>query len=250
MSWREGVLIAVTVIGIVALFFVPRIPQDPAYHLFVDTRMIFGVPNFWNVFSNIGYLIAAVWGLLQIRRLPSPSFRAAYLVFCVAVGWVAFGSSYYHYAPSTPALVWDRLPMSVAFPALFSLVLSERVSPKLGRVLLGPLSVLGAASVAYWAWTEKHGMGDLRPYGVVQFLPVVLMPIMLLIFPGSKSSARWLWATFAAYVVAKIAEQRDAPIYDAIGLSGHSIKHFVSALAVFFAMMAILRLEPTSPTSR
>lgn len=248
LGWREWVLIAVTVVALVAMVFVPRIPQDPAYHLFMDTRTIAGVPNFWNVFSNIGYLLVGVWGLMQIRRLPSRSFRAPYVVFCVAVIWVAFGSSYYHWMPSTQSLVWDRLPMSVAFPALFSLVLSERVSPRLGRVLLGPLAVLGAASVAYWAWSEQQGMGDLRPYAVVQFLPVVLMPLILLIFPGSRSSARWLWATVAAYVAAKVFEQLDGQIYEVLGLSGHSIKHAVSALAVLFAIIAMLRLEP--PTVR
>jgi hypothetical protein len=244
LDWREGVLALVALLAVGAVFFVPRIPQDPAYHLFADTRTIAGVPNFWNVFSNIGYLIVGVWGLTRARRLPSPSFRAAYLIFCIAVIWVAFGSSYYHYAPSTRALVWDRLPMSVAFPALFSLVLSERVSMRWGRALLGPLCVLGAASVAYWAWSERQGAGDLRPYGLVQFLPVLLLPLILLIFPGSRSSARWLWATVALYVVAKVAEQLDRPMYDTLGFSGHSIKHIVSAIAVLFAMVAMLRLEP------
>jgi hypothetical protein len=35
------------------LFFAPPIPQDNAYHLFVDNRTIAGVPNFWNVVSNL-----------------------------------------------------------------------------------------------------------------------------------------------------------------------------------------------------
>jgi hypothetical protein len=104
--------------------------------------------------------------------------------------------------------------------------------------------VLGAASVAYWAWSERQGAGDLRPYGLVQFLPVLLLPLILLIFPGSRSSARWLWGTVALYVVAKVAEQLDRPMYDTLGFSGHSIKHIVSAIAVLFAMVAMLRLEP------
>jgi hypothetical protein len=246
-DWRERLLALVALLAIGAVFFVPRIPQDPAYHLFADTRTIAGVPNFWNVASNIGYLIVGVWGLVQVRRLPSRDFRAAYLVFCIGVICVALGSSYYHYAPSTRALVWDRLPMSVAFPALFSLVLSERVSLRLGRTLLGPLCGLGAASVAYWAWSERQGAGDLRPYGLVQFLPVLLLPLMLLIFPGSRSSARWLWGTIALYVAAKVAEQLDRPLYDTAGFSGHSIKHLLSAVAVLFAIMAMLRLEPSGP---
>jgi hypothetical protein len=47
-------------------------------------------------------------------------------------------------------------------------------------------------------------------------------------------------------VVAKIAEQLDGPIYDAIGLSGHSVKHFVSSVAVLFAVFAMLDMKASS----
>ncbi len=119
----------------------------------------------------------------------------------------------------------------------------ERVSWQLSRLLLWPLVIIGVATVAYWAWTEKQGVGDLRPYALVQFLPVLLMPLLLLLFPGNEQSARWLWWTFAGYVVAKIAEQVDGPIHSALGLSGHSIKHLVSSLAVLFAVFAMLEMK-------
>jgi hypothetical protein len=38
----------------------------------------------------------------------------------------------------------------------------------------------GLASVAYWAWSEAQGVGDLRPYALVQFLPMLLIPVLLL----------------------------------------------------------------------
>ena len=44
--------------------------------------------------------------------------------------------------------------------------------------------------------------------------------------------------------MAKIAEQLDEPIYAALGLSGHSIKHFVSSVAVLFAVFAMLEMKP------
>jgi hypothetical protein len=240
---REGILALICLVAIVATLFVPAIPQDPAYHAFVDTRAIAGVPNFWNVFSNIGYLIFGVYGLTLVRRLPSRDLLPAYVTFCAAVALVAFGSGWYHLTPSTGSLVWDRLPMAIGFMALFVLVLGERVSWKLAHRLLWPLVIIGTGTVFYWAWTEGHGAGDLRPYGLVQFLPIVLMPLLLLLFPGSKRSAMWLWYTFAGYVLAKIAEQLDGPIYDAIGLSGHSIKHFVSSIAVLFAIFAMLEMK-------
>ena len=240
---RQWLLAIVSLAAVVAVFFVPRIPQDPAYHQFVDGEMLLGVPNFWNVVSNIGYLVVGAYGLAQVSRLQSPVLRPAYLAFCVAVTLVAFGSSWYHFAPTTDSLVWDRLPMAAGFMALLSLVLGERVSWPLSRRLLWPLVIIGVATVLYWAWTEKQGAGDLRPYGLVQFLPVVLMPLLLLLFPVNERSAKWLWWTFTAYVVAKLAEQFDGPIYQAVGLSGHSIKHFVSSVAVLFAVFAMLEMK-------
>ena len=71
--------------------------------------------------------------------------------------------------------------------------------------------------------------------------------LLLLLFPGSRRGAIWLWYTFAGYVVAKLAEHFDAPIYDALGLSGHSIKHFVSAVAVLFAVFALLEMKAPPP---
>jgi hypothetical protein len=71
------------------------------------------------------------------------------------------------------------------------------------------------------------------------------MPLLLLLFPGNRRSAKWLWWTFAGYVVAKLAEQFDGAIYDAINLSGHSIKHFVSSIAVLFALFAVLEMRVT-----
>ena len=240
---RQQLLVIVSVVALVAVFFVPRIPQDPAYHRFVDARTLLGVPNFWNVFSNIGYLLVGLYGLARVGRLQADVLRPAYITFCVAVMLVASGSSWYHYAPSTESLVWDRLPMAAGFMALLSLVLGERVSWRVAQRLLWPLVIIGVATVAYWAWTESRGVGDLRPYGLVQFLPVVLMPLLLLLFPGNHQSAKWLWWTFAGYVVAKLAEQFDGAIYDALGLSGHSIKHFVSSVAVLFAVFAMLEMK-------
>jgi hypothetical protein len=202
------------------------------------------VPSFWNVFSNIGYLIVGVHGLTRTKRLASRELLQGYVTFCVAVALVALGSAYYHYAPSTQALVWDRLPMSIAFMALLSLTLGERVSWKLARVALWPLVLVGIASVLYWAWTEEQSAGDLRPYGLVQFLTLALIPLLLLLFPGNGRSTRWLWLTLAGYGLAKVAEQLDEPIYDALGLSGHSLKHFVSSIAVLFAVFALLAMKP------
>jgi len=242
-DWRGWVLAIVAAGGIAATLFVPRIAQDESYHDFADGREIAGIPNFWNVVSNLPFALVGIYGLFLTSRLASRSLWPGYIAFCLAIIGVCFGSAYYHYSPSTPALVWDRLPMSLAFMAVFALVLGERVNPALGRALLGPLLILGAASVLYWAWTESRGVGDLRPYALVQFMPFVLIALMLLIYPGSRESAAWIWWAILMYFLAKMAERFDAPIYRAVGLSGHTIKHLLSASAVLFALLALLRLN-------
>lgn len=247
-DWRGWLLAGVVLTAIAVTLLVPRIPQDQSYHRFADTRTIAGIPNFWNVISNLPFLLVGVYGLVQTPRLSSRSLRPGYILFCLAVIGVGFGSAYYHYAPSTPTLVWDRCPMSIAFMAMFALILGDRVNPALRRLLLGPLVILGVGSVFYWAWTESRGMGDLRPYALVQFLPLLLIVLMLLMLRGSRDSTAWLWWSSVTYLLAKIAEHFDAPIYRAVGLSGHTMKHLLSALAIFFALLALLHLD--SPERR
>jgi hypothetical protein len=129
--------------------------------------------------------------------------------------------------------------------AVFALILGDRVSPALYRTLLVPLLFIGAATVFYWSWTEKHGVGDLRPYALVQFLPFLLIALILWLYPGNRGSTAWLWGSFLMYFLAKVAERFDAPVYRAVGFSGHSIKHLLSALAVLFALFALLHLGST-----
>lgn len=236
----------VTLVGVGAMLLIAPIPQDPAYHRFIDARTLFGVRNFWDVVSNVAFLVVGIDGLARTERMAAPDLRAEYATFCMGVIAVAFGSGYYHLTPSTPTLVWDRLPMAVAFMALFGAVLRDRTSLNRGGALLWPLVGLGVASVLYWAWTESSGHGDLRPYALVQFLPLVLMPLLLLFYRGTRQSEPWLWGTFAAYGLAKVTELFDAPIYQALGLSGHTIKHLLSAVAVVFAMVALRRMLPAA----
>lgn len=242
--WHGWFLGAVTVGGVAAACWLPPLPQDPTYHAFADRRTCFGIPNFWNVCSNLAFVLVGVFGLRTCSQLRPSSPRSAYVVFCLGVVCIGCGSAYYHYAPSTPALVWDRLPMTVAFMALFSMVVRDRLSDQGGRVMLWPLVLVGVASVGYWYWSELHGRGDLRAYGVVQFLPMLLMPLMLLICSGKGLSAPWLWGTLGTYALAKVAEHCDAAMYDATGIvSGHSLKHVLGSLAVLWAVFAVRRLS-------
>jgi hypothetical protein len=71
---------------------------------------------------------------------------------------------------------------------------------------------------------------------------MLLMPLMLITVEGRGLRAPWLAATFGTYALAKVAEHFDAAIYAATGfVSGHSLKHVLGALAVFWALRATHR---------
>jgi hypothetical protein len=238
--WQGLLLGVIAACGIAAAFFLPAIPQDPAYHEFADQRTIFGFANFWNVASNLPFVVAGVFGLVRLSRVPDDSLRLPCLLLALGSILVGLGSAGYHYRPSTATLVWDRLPMTVAFMAFFSLVASDRVSAGFGRAVLWPLVCTGAVSVVYWYWTELHHRGDLRAYAVVQFLPLLLIPPMLLLSRSRWLSTGRLWAVLVAYLLAKAAEFHDSALYDYTGFaSGHSLKHVLAAAAVLMAILAV-----------
>ena len=122
--------------------------------------------------------------------------------------------------------MWDRLPLSALFPTVFAVVIGDRVSVAAGRALLAPLALGAVASVMWWHLTD-----DLRPYAVAQFLPMLLIPLMLTLLPGRRPAAP-LVAGVAVYAVGKLAEVTDRGILALGGmLSGHTLKHLLAAVA-------------------
>lgn len=55
---RLALLLGIAVLACIGMFWVPAIPQDPAYHDFADRSRWFGVPNFRNVESMYRFFIA------------------------------------------------------------------------------------------------------------------------------------------------------------------------------------------------
>ena len=243
---RTGLLVLVAVLAAAGLFTRGPIPQDLGYHQFADTREIAGIPNFWNVVSNLPFLVVGLLGLSRYPRLAHDESKSGYLFLCSGVFLVGLGSAYYHQAPSNATLLWDRLPMTVAFMALFSMLLGERVIARYRGVWLGLLVLLGIGAAVYWSWSESLGRGDLRPYALVQFLPILLMPLILLLFPARYMNGRLLSAAFGLYFVAKALEHFDPQIRDLTGsIGGHPLKHVAAAAAVLCIIFAVpVRSDP------
>lgn len=223
-QWTRRVLVlaAVTIVSLLALPFLPPVPQDQAYHLFADQRTCLGISNFWNVVSNLPFLLIGAAGL----RLSGPlSIRVIFL----GVFLVGFGSPYYHWAPSDGTLIWDRLPMTLGFMAILATIIVERVNERAGALLLWPLLAVGVLSLLVYSVT-----GDLRLYGWVVYFPIAAMLLIFCLFPA-RYTGTGMWLTAAAlYAVAKAFEFFDAPVFAAGQfVSGHTLKHLFAAAACF-----------------
>jgi hypothetical protein len=235
-------LIALSAAMLLIAALAPPIPQPLEYHQFADQRGLLGIPNFLDTISNLAFLFVSFSGLkflLQTQRrgtsdmqaFSDPRERRPYIAFFLALGMTGIGSAYYHLAPDNDRLVWDRLPMALAIMALLAATLSERVSPRAGR-LLPVLMAAGAASVAYWHWTEQRGAGNLNFYIVVQFYSILVIAMLCIFFPSRYTCGSLILAALVWYGVAKLAEIGDHQIF-AMGevVSGHTAKHLIAALA-------------------
>src|SRR5260221_6159244 len=249
---RKLILIGgVAVSAAIATLFVPPLPQDLHYHDFADQRELLGIPNFWNVVSNFPLVLVGLLGFHLLVEAPLNGglneLRRGYLYFFLGVLLVGIGSSYYHLHPSNQTLLWDRMPLTIAFMALVSVLVGEHISVPAGRRLLWPLLVVGLASVLYWHASEAAGHGDLRPYFLVQFLPMALIPLLLLLLRSRLSTTGYLWAVLGLYAVAKILELEDGAVFDALGgISGHSLKHLCAALRAFAYLIALRNRRPVA----
>ena len=247
-------LVALSAILIVAVFFLDPVAQDPAYYEFADNRSILALPNFWNVTSNFAFVLVGAAGLFYFRSKNHPGvhpdLHVAYVIFFVGVFLTGIGSAYFHFVPGNDSLVWDRLPMTVGFMALFAIIIGEYISLRAAKRMMIPLLIIGAASVFYWAVTEARGAGDLRPYAIVQFLPILLIPLILLMYRPGYDKSGFLWIVIGFYGLSKLFEYFDVAVYEIGGLiSGHSVKHIVAALAPLVFLYGLDRRRPVNSQS-
>ncbi len=156
------------------------------------------------------------------------SLRTQYLTFFLGVSLVSTGSPYYHLSPNDATLVWDRLPMTVGFMALLSVIVSEYINQRIGRRLFIPLLLIGMLSVWYWAFFD-----DLSFYLLVQYYPMIAIPVMLIFYKSKQLETKGYWLLILAYLIAKIFEYYDAEVHALVFLSGHSLKHIMAALGIY-----------------
>lgn len=267
-DWRIWVLLTAIIIAIIVVSFLPTITQNQSYHDFADKRAFIGIPNCFNVVSNVLFLVVSWAGLRSlwyrtrttdsdnsrgtVRKTPpfgrvscfiDPRERWPYFAFFLSVGMTSFGSAYYHLDPRDGTLLWDRIPMASGFLALLAATAAERIDVKLGTRLLVPLVALGLGTVAYWSITQNEGHGDLRPYALVQFGSAFVMLVLVSLFPPRYTRGFDLIVALTIYAIAKIFEAADGPVFAWTGVvSGHTLKHITAAISAYWiARMLCLR---------
>ena len=227
---------------LITVFFVKPIAQDISYHQFADVHTRMSIPNAWNVLSNMPFVLIGILGFViskKCRAFP----KASILIFFIGLILTGLGSAYYHLSPTNETLLWDRLPMTISFMALFSFILSFHLNRRLGTITLWPLLLIGVSSVFYWSYTETIGFGDLRFYAVVQFLPIILIPLILLLFPATNYQQKYIWLMLILYIAAKLMENFDVDVYHILSISGHTIKHIIAAFSGVAFLLAVLSIN-------
>jgi hypothetical protein len=158
---------------------------------------------------------------------------------------------FYHLAPDDARLVWDRLPISLAFTALLSAMISERLSAQWGVRLLVPLMLYGAGSVVYWRWSALHGTENLVPYGIAQYGSIAAIFAVAIVRRSRYTRGGVIFAVLLVYALAKVAEILDTRIFDwGQVISGHSIKHLLAGVAVLLVLRSIQLRIPARGAGR
>ncbi|MCA1400566.1 hypothetical protein [Bradyrhizobium sp. BRP56] len=234
-------------VGIIAAFAAHgRIAQPASYNDFADHSAIFGIPHAADVLSNAGFALVAIWGWLALRpHRNSDRLRAGwpgYRLFLIGLFLTAFGSAFFHLAPGNGRLTWDMLPIALAGAGLLVGVRGDtqpRSKTNIEAIVLGLFAV---GSVAWWAATDRLGAGDLRPYLLLQVLPLILIPLWQSVYRAPRADRIAFAAAMALYVAAKVAEVLDHEIADTLGfVSGHTLKHLLATGATAAIVWGLTR---------
>lgn len=225
-------LYTISFLAIIAMFFSKPITQSQDYHNFADDNYLLNVNNFWNVFSNLPFVIIGIYGLFLVNKsIKNEVFIYNYYCFFVGIILTGFGSAYYHYNPNDASLIWDRLPMTISFMSFFTIIIGTFIDENFAKKSLYYLLSIGLLSIIYWKFYQ-----DLRMYLLVQFLPIGLLFIILLLSNKNKESKKYFLIMVSFYIFAKILENNDLYIYNLTNkiISGHSLKHFSAGVAALF----------------
>lgn len=213
------------------------IVQFDHYHEFAATSTWLGIPHASDVLSNLGFLAVAIWGMFKlwpVRHHPSlEDGLQGHYVLLLGLLLTAFGSTFYHWSPDNARLVFDRLPIALICAGILASVRAETIGLQHNTFYTASICIVAVLSVWWWRVTDLQGHGDLRPYLLLQVLPMILVPLWQFQSQAPRADKLTYGAAACVYVLAKLAEISDHRIWDISGcISGHTLKHLLASLAV------------------
>ena len=252
---RNGLVAYVLVLCALALAL-PAMRVPESYHQFAD-QLAWGVlPYAGDVLSNLPFAAAGallLWQVRQGRRKAMPGQAVGALLLA---GWglvlTALCSALYHLRPDAAGLALDRAGMSVAFAGMLGVLVADRLPHLCVRCVMAASLLLGLACVA---GDLLHG--NMTPWALFQvggFGLLLVVPLLTRqrVGGGDGAAPTWgiaWWAVLLCYALAKVCEMGDHAVWQWTGqtISGHSLKHWVAALAVLPVVLALRRAGRLRP---
>lgn len=252
-SVRAGLLAIVALIAPwLAGWFLPSFAQPQSFHDYADRRAWLGLPYAADVLSNLPFLAVGAIGLhfvLRGWRTNGNAFsdqRAAwpYAMLFFGVLLIAFGSAWYHAQPSDATLLWDRLPMALAFAGLVAGTLTDRAAQRSVGLLVA-FATVGAGTVLYWT-----AFGNLVPYLVMQAGFIATALIATACIASRYTHENRIYVAAGLYAAAILSERLDQQVYALLGgwLSGHTLKHLFACAAIL-SIFSMLRARQRAATN-
>lgn len=251
LRFRHLPLLLSLLLSAAALLHGP-IAQFEDYHAFADRLTLLGIPHALDVLSNLGFAAVALWGLWRLaprRATHFPLSWPGYALFLVGLLLTALGSAWYHLAPDDHRLLWDRLPIALASAGLLAGVWAD-CRQRDGRLFAALLGVAALAGVFWWYLTELRGVGDLRPYLLLQALTMVLIPLWQWLYRRPRGERLAFAAALGLYGLARVAELLDHPLAALLApLTGHTLKHLLATAAAAVVVAQLVRRGPSALVS-
>ncbi len=227
-----------------------RIEQPQWYHEFADDRTFFGIPNTADVLSNLALLIPGVIGLALVKEMHqkgggySDPFELVIIASLFAGITLTFiGSMWYHLEPNDATMIWDRMPMTIVFASICSLVIADRMSVELAKKIHVPLMITGIISVLLWHWT-----GDLRPFFFFKHEPIIIIVTLLIFGKATYDRETDYFIALGLFLLATVLELADSTIYGITTIiSGHTLKHILAGIACWVLLRMIQTRTALNP---
>lgn len=194
-----------------------------------------------NASSNLGFILAAAWGWLEVRKAGCQSridYAPPILAACVGIG-----SFLFHTLATRTAQLADVIPIW-AFVASIVMVAIRRTRGweiKFPRAALTIMAITLIALVFIF-----NGGGSRDGYnGSTQYLPALLALLGLgtLHAIRRRTTAIWAFAAAGSFALSMLFRSIDLSICTTVPIGTHFVWHILNGVTMAFLMSAVYRTK-------